>query len=151
MTVFRCRKTLRPALVAIGLAAGVAHAGGTDTEDDGAALRQGRDRAAVCLPLMEHDAGEFLDCVRYRAQLPVPPSRSDRLRQLGAYWYGWVTADIHGAYALAGADAAAAGLLSDCLRLQAELAIDDERLCPLVDPPCERISSRKQERLRSGG
>jgi hypothetical protein len=123
-----------------------APAAATGAEQIDSALREGRDAAAPCLQLMEHDADEFLDCVRYRARLPQQPTHRDQLRQLGAYWYGWFMADIHAAHGLEGADAAARGLLEDSLRLQEQLGVDPQRLCPLIEAPCERVRNRARER-----
>ncbi len=109
-------------------------------------LKAGRDAVRPCLELMEHDADEFAGCVHYRVDLvPAPSKQAAALRRLGALWYGWFMADIHAAFALAGAEQAARQLFAEAIELQQQLKVEDQRLCPLIDAPCSRVLSRRQE------
>ncbi len=111
------------------------------------AMELGRDQVQPCRALIDHDALELLSCVRYRAQPLNTRSRAEDARRLGAWFYGWVTADSAAAFGIEGADAAARELFGDMLALQVRLGVRDEQLCALMELSCEQVKNRKQEML----
>ena len=110
------------------------------------AMAQGRNQVLPCRALIEHDAEELLPCVRYRMD-SKGSTREDEARRLGAYFFGWVTADSAAAFSVQGAAQAASAMLAEMLTLQQRLSVKDEQLCALMDVSCAQVRNRKREML----
>ncbi len=102
----------------------------------------GKAAAGSCIEQIDHDLDEFLDCIRVRAQ-----SARDDASRLGGLAWGWYTAWIHDAYAVAGARTATLTLMRALLPLQNRLGVTDAQLCRVIDAPCALVTEARRDTL----
>lgn len=107
-------------------------------------LEQGRTSVLPCAEQLHDSAGEFRDCILYRAGLARNPEQ-----RLGALFYGWVVADSAAMFAVPEAEPMAAQLAHQAETLRRQLAVDDEPLCRLAEAPCPRLQARRASALRT--
>lgn len=112
------------------------------------ALRSGRDAALPCQERFHDQTQTYVECIRYVAGDSKNEMKAAAdWHRLGAFYTGWVSADLLAQQGDREAEGVARELLSEALRLEKKLKADEAALCALVDLPCSTLKNRQRDLL----